>query len=199
MIDELHALVGGERGLHCEACYFGWQQRTRHTLSAGGLSATLGDWAEAYAGWCVPARSKRVRVIKEQTGPGGSCSKSVGYSEEPDQAAGRSIADDRRPGGRVSGPPTPFRTKCSRSFGGKKCLIFANRRADVEEFADLLNEYEECRPAQRILGPPRVPQQRDSRAYRSCDAGERPCSIVCSSTLELGIDVGDIRGGRSTG
>lgn len=190
VIDELHALVGKERGLHLRSLLYRLQQRTGAPFRLLGLSATLGDWADSYAGWLRPEGPQRVHVIQEQNGEKSIRFKIYGYSELADQETDGSNDEpnvDYR-------PPDGILDEMLAGFGGKKCLVFANRRTDVEKFADLLNERCERvgRPKEFLVHHGSLSKEIREHAEASMRE-ERPCSIICSSTLELGIDIGNVQ------
>jgi len=192
VIDELHALVGRERGLHLRSLLFRLRQRIGAPFRLIGLSATLGDWADTYAAWLRPGELNQVRVITEQSGDKSIRFKIYGYSEEPDVETTRPLVDDNDRQDEYR-PPDAVLDEMLAAFGGKKCLIFANRRTDVEKFADLLNERSENlgRPKEFLVHHGSL--SKDIREHTEAAMRERrPCSIVCSSTLELGIDVGSV-------
>jgi ATP-dependent Lhr-like helicase len=80
-----------------------------------------------------------------------------------------------------------------RTFSGKTSLIFANSRAKIEFYADLTRRILE---QQGFPNTFRVHHGSLSKAEREDteDAlrSDRPTSTFCSSTLELGIDVGNV-------
>ncbi len=79
-------------------------------------------------------------------------------------------------------------------FNGRHGLIFANSRNNVEWFADALNHRNE------IAGLPRsylVHHGSVSKHVReeteNLMRGDIPFTTLCSSSLELGIDIGDVQ------
>ncbi|MCV5960777.1 hypothetical protein OFO30_35885, partial [Escherichia coli] len=65
VVDEVHALLSGPRGLHLASLLrrveaLGAPGRTRRV----GLSATIGD-AEAAAAWLRPTAPERVRLLQD--------------------------------------------------------------------------------------------------------------------------------------
>jgi ATP-dependent Lhr-like helicase len=187
VIDELHAFVGRERGLHLRSLLFRLEQRIQHPFRMVALSATLGDWSDTYANWLRPGHAQQVKVVADTGETQSVRFKIYGYgvgghtndiSDSPvlDEQDNEGLFDDMM-----------------RAFGGKKNLIFANRKDQVEWVADALNE--RCRKAGR-------PQEflvhhgsvsKDVREHtEQLMREDTPHTTVCSSTLELGIDIGKV-------
>lgn len=190
VIDEMHCFMGTERGAHLKSLIARIIPVTACPPRLVGLSATIGDFGLA-KNWLCPRSPERVQVI---TGSDGG--KTIKYLikgylrfEDPTLLA---LEDD------AAGPTE---TETDRllardliaSFYGKTALIFANSRARLEFYADL---------ARRLLeqvGRPnlfRIHHGSLSKAERENteDAlrSNTPMATFCSSTLELGIDVGNV-------
>ena len=79
------------------------------------------------------------------------------------------------------------------AFCGRKNLIFCNSRSDVEGLADDLNDALRCagRPAEFLVHHGSL--SREIREHVEEEMrGPRPATVVCTSSLELGIDIGNL-------
>lgn len=78
---------------------------------------------------------------------------------------------------------------------GHNNLIFPNRRQEVEWFADRLRSLCEKDGVPNEFWPHHGSLSKELRqdAERALKAGDPPASAVCTTTLELGIDIGSIR------
>lgn len=192
VIDELHAFLGGERGLHLQSLL----ARLRYTPAAGrpsfrivALSATIGDVGVA----CEFIDRERVDDVVVIRSPPegkelryrlyahvGSSAEQLLEDEETDHAelaTMRQVAQD-------------LVEHCR----GSSNLVFTNAKGDLEIYADL------CRDICRAEGLPDtflVHHGSLSKEIREDAEAEmksgRPRTTLCSSTLELGIDIGSVR------
>ena len=92
-------------------------------------------------------------------------------------------------------PPLPVGISESmfHHFAGKKNLIFANSKSDVEQYADALIAHfrADGRPVEFMVHHGSL--SKESREFTEREMlGRRPKTTVCSSTLELGIDIGNV-------
>lgn len=189
VIDELHAFVGRERGTHLRSLLFRLKQYAESSFRIISLSATLGSDVDPYKKWMRPENPAQVRLISD---PGESKSvhyKIYGYL----QAARQDAEDDPND---VDVPPLedePIIADMVAAFAGSTNLIFANAKSKVEQFADALNE--RCRRSGRVAeflvhhgSLSREIREQTETLMRK----DWPFTAVCSSTLELGIDIGNV-------
>lgn len=195
VIDELHAFIGDERGRQLQSLLARIEHAVGHSIRRVGLSATLGDMNLA-AGFLRPGGADRVTVIRSGQGEGTSISLQVrGYerasqTRSTDQEGDTSEASDRDVLYMHRIAEHIFRT-----LRGHNGLVFGGSRTNVEIYADRL------RAATEALGlPPEFfPHHANlSRSHREfvesrLREGELPTSAICTSTLELGIDIGSIK------
>jgi ATP-dependent Lhr-like helicase len=180
VIDELHAFIGTERGAHLQSLLARLMQGRAVPPRVLALSATLGD-AEAARRWLSPRTPERVRVVTDASG------RDVRYliqgylrpasvDDEPTDEDRRLVAD------------------LTRAFINRTGLIFANSRKQLELLADLAARHAE---QERITNRFRIHHGSLSKAEREAteDAlrSDSPATTFCSSTLELGIDVGNVQ------
>jgi ATP-dependent Lhr-like helicase len=163
--DEIHAFAGDDRGWHLLAVL----ERITRLGGRGpvqrlGLSATVGNPAELLD-WLAGRGARRRRVIAPDAAALTQAEVTLDYVGNLENAA----------------------VLLSRLHRGEKRLVFADSRARVEQLAALLRKRQVATfVSHGSLG---LDQRRQAEA---AFAGRTDCVIVATSTLELGIDVGDL-------
>jgi len=175
VVDEVHAFAGDDRGWHLLAVLERLTRVTGRPIQRVGLSATVGN-PDKLLGWLQGSgRGKRPAVVVA-----------------PDIAAAAA-----RPGG-VASPAGDVELDYVGSVGnaatviaslhrGEKRLVFCDSRQLVEEIGAALRE----RGVTTFLSHASLPLDERHRAEQAF-AEARDCVIVATSTLELGVDVGDL-------
>lgn len=192
IIDELHAFMGSERGAHLRSLLCRLVRRSKLRVRLLGLSATFGpDGKQVVERWLQLQPTDTVQWLEAP-----SSGKKFSY-----QIKGYWRAASE---GKQAQPLGESTTESSESqrlgedllqyLRGKTALIFGNRKAELEVYADLLSG--EC----KRLGLPeciRVHHGSLSKAEReeseAALRSEIPTATFCSSTLEMGIDVGKVK------
>lgn len=164
VIDEVHAFAGDDRGWHLLGVISRLEHLVARPIQRVGLSATVGN-PEGLLGWLSPPERTR-RVLNPLAPP---------TTEEIE------VTLDY-----VGTLPNAAQV-ISQLHRGRKRLVFCDSRARVEELALLLRERRvKTFVSHSSLG---LEERRDAeRAFAEAD----DCVIVATSTLELGIDVGDL-------
>jgi ATP-dependent Lhr-like helicase len=163
VIDEIHALAGTDRGAHLMSVLERVADHSRHDVQRVGLSATVGN-PDALLGWMRGTSTRDGIVI-----------------DPPSAPARRQIAVQ------LDAEPTTLAARAAALATGKKSLFFSESRAMTESIADRMRDrgtdvfvhHSSVSLAERRLAEERF-------------AGGGSAAIVCTSTLELGIDVGDL-------
>lgn len=164
VVDEIHAFAGDDRGWHLLAVAERVRRLAGRDPQRIGLSATVGNATEIL-GWLTRTSAAQGVVI------------------EPDSEGERSteVTVD------YVGSLTNAATVLSRMHRGEKRLVFVDSRARVEELAaDLRDRDVETFVSHGSLG------REERHAAEKAFSESRDCVIVSTSTLELGIDVGDL-------
>jgi ATP-dependent Lhr-like helicase len=190
VVDELHSFIGSARGRQLQSLLHRIELAVRRRIPRIALSATLGDMqlaAEALRpgeadevvlingnedGWKlkVQLRGYRVKPPAPQ--------KDGGQGDQPEELEGDSarMVDD-----------------LYAALHGESNLVFANSRRSVEECTDKLRRKSEDErvPNEFFAHHGNLSKEIREDAEQRLKSG-RPTSVICTSTLELGIDIGDV-------
>jgi ATP-dependent Lhr-like helicase len=198
VIDELHAMLDTERGIHLRSLMNRLEISTKRRVRRVGLSATLGDMSLARA-YLRPSDPDAVELLKSESEGqalklqirgyrvGEGLSSVADENEERDPAE----TDDQAAAGSSERVITEHIFDTLR---GTQNLVFAGSRQSVEVYADMLTRMSEEQALPNEFYPHHANLSREHRAFvekRLKDATE-PTTAVCTSTLELGIDIGDV-------
>ena len=162
IVDELHAFVESERGVHLKMLLHRMDRLTKRKIQRIGLSATTGNPREILH-WLSDGRHAAELVIV----PTPPQEKQFLFVVEPEES-------DRI-------------DALVRIVAGKKALVFVSSRSGAEQLVkacggrvrNLHIHHSSISPATRKLA---------EEAFNSQDGA----CIICTSTLELGIDIGDL-------
>ncbi|WP_330232096.1 DEAD/DEAH box helicase [Nocardia sp. NBC_00508] len=173
VVDEVHAFAGDDRGWHLLAVLERLQRVTGGPIQRVGLSATVGNPQELLA-WLQGS----------------------GAGSRP----GRVVAPDMPTDGKPAASPPPGEVELdyvgslanaakviAALHRGEKRLVFCDSRRQVEQLGAALR----AREVTVFLSHASLSPDERARAERAF-AEARDCVIVATSTLELGIDVGDL-------
>ena len=165
IIDEIHAFAGDDRGWHLLAVLERIGRLAGRELQRIGLSATVGnpeELLEWMAGHCGGSR----RVLNPQAqAPAAETDVRLDYVGSLQNSA---IVN-------------------SRLHRGEKRLVFCDSRARVEELGNELRRL----GVSTFLSHSSLSAE-ERRSAEEAFAEAQDCVIVATSTLELGIDVGDL-------
>lgn len=188
VIDELHAFIGTERGKQLQSIMHRLELAIGRTVPRIGLSATIGDISIG-AEFLRPGAAAKVALV--QTGAHGNTLKvQLRSYQEPIPVPGKDHDEgDQQKISKVGIAAHIFETS-----RGKNNLIFPNSRSEVETYTNLLRGY--CQQ----LGVPveywphhgNLSKQAREETESALKDKTKPNSAVCTSTLELGIDIGEI-------
>jgi ATP-dependent Lhr-like helicase len=167
VIDEVHALAGSDRGAHLMSVLERIARLSRHDLQRVGLSATVGN-PDAILGWLQGSSSRHSQVV-----------------DPPKPPSRRQLLVVHRPELRL------LARDAARMAQGQKSLFFCQSRSITEKVAETMRRagttvfvhHSAVSKEERLLA--------EETFHRGAEGGTGAC-IVCTSTLELGIDVGDL-------
>jgi len=167
VVDEVHAFAGDDRGWHLLAVLERLGAIAGRPLQRIGLSATVGN-AEALLAWLQGGSAGRQRpqtVVAPHLSASAPPELTLDYVGNVGNAA----------------------TVVSALHVGEKRLVFADSRKTVEALAVRLREHQ----VDTYVSHSSLSVDERRRA-ETAFAEARDCVIVSTSTLELGIDVGDL-------
>ncbi|PWU59500.1 ATP-dependent helicase [Micromonospora globispora] len=173
VVDEVHAFAGDDRGWHLLAVLERLSRVAGRPVQRVGLSATVGN-PDALLTWLQGSgrESRAARVVAPDLAP----------------TATASVA---RPAGEVEldyvGSVHNAAKVIAALHRGEKRLVFCESRALVEELGQRLRALD----VTTFLSHASLSVDERRRAEEAF-AQERDCVIISTSTLELGIDVGDL-------
>ncbi|MEU3618433.1 DEAD/DEAH box helicase [Streptomyces sp. NPDC006872] len=184
VVDEVHAFAGDDRGWHLLAVLERLERVTGRPIQRVGLSATVGNPAELLH-WLQGAGvgSRPGQVVA----PGVHLPATDG-SGRGDKA---NAEPSSRPAGEVEldyvGSLDNAAKLIAALHRGEKRLVFCDSRRQVEELGAALR----AREVTVFLSHASLSVDERARSEQAF-AEARDCVIVSTSTLELGIDVGDL-------
>jgi len=162
IIDELHAFVESERGVHLKVLLDRMDHITKRQVQRIGLSATAGNPEEVLA-WLSDDRHK-AELVTISSPPK---EKQFQFIVEPEER-------DRI-------------NALARIVEGKKALVFVNSRSVAEKLMKAsAGRIRNLHIHHSSLSP--ATKKTSEEAFTSQDGA----CIICTSTLELGIDIGDL-------
>lgn len=193
VIDEMHVFLDDPRGKQLQSVLHRVDIASGASPVRVGLSATLADQDAARA-FLRPLDPARVDVLPP--GPGGPPIKLQlrGYVRPANFKQARQADHD----GEVAAPVDPADAGITRhlfeTHRGHRSLIFAGSRASVETTTVQLSEMGEAAgvPEEFFAHHGNLSREHREHAEQRMKDRSRPASIVCTTTLELGIDVGEI-------
>ena len=162
IIDELHAFVESERGVHLKVLLDRMDHITKRKVQRIGLSATAGNPKEVLA-WLSDGRHK-AELVTISSPPKEKQFLFIVEPEEKDRV-----------------------NALARIVEGKKALVFVNSRSDAEKLMKVsAGRIRNLHIHHSSLSP--ATKKTSEEAFSSQDCA----CIICTSTLELGIDIGDL-------
>ncbi|NUV53528.1 DEAD/DEAH box helicase [Streptomyces coelicolor] len=185
VVDEVHAFAGDDRGWHLLAVLERLERVTGRPIQRIGLSATVGN-PHQLLHWLQGAKAgdRTGRVVA----PGVHLPSTGAEAERGEQTT---EAPSRRPDGAVEldyvGSLDNAAKLIAALHRGEKRLVFCDSRRQVEELGAALR----AREVTVFLSHASLSVDERTRSEQAF-AEARDCVIVSTSTLELGIDVGDL-------
>ncbi|MEK7325478.1 MAG: DEAD/DEAH box helicase, partial [Chloroflexota bacterium] len=171
VVDEVHSFLESDRGAQLRCQLERLSEYAQSRPRRVGLSATVGDFEMAKR-WLNPTRPDRVRLINP---PGATASIKFSHLHF--------IADET---------PPELIDDLYTLTRDRKTLIFCNSRAEVETITAELNAL--CRRDKReeryLPHHGSINKEVREAAEARMQDKHRAASVVCTSTLELGIDIG---------
>lgn len=199
VIDELHSFLSSARGAQLQSLLNRVELVLRRQVPRIGLSATLGDLGAA-ATFLRPTNPDEVVIIAAPSDGQELQLQLRGYRQVAPaitkktaaklEAAGETIVvEDITDGDKLEIAEHIYRT-----LRGSDNLVFANARSSVEIYADLLRRRSEADRVADEFFPHHGSLSKDAREDVELMLNDRtrPATAVCTSTLEMGIDIGTV-------
>jgi ATP-dependent Lhr-like helicase len=164
VVDEIHAFAGDDRGWHLLSILERLGFRAERVMQRIGLSATVGNLEELLEWLAGSAPGDRV-VLAPKVAPASPVDLTIDAVGTLRNAA----------------------IVISRMHRGEKRLVFCDSRSKVEDLASQLRALE----VQTFVSHSSLSLDERRRAEEAFASGQ-DCVIVATSTLELGVDVGDL-------
>ena len=198
VVDELHAFIGTERGRQLQSLMHRMDVAAKRRVPRVALSATLGD-LDLASEFLLPRRGGEVERITSSA-LGREVKMQVrGYRITRPQMGESKAAAAERAGDSVeleqmlTGDDLEISRHLYETLRGGTHLVFANRRVEVERFADLLRRRAERARLPNEFWPHHGSLSREIREESEERLqGTRPATVVATTTLELGIDIGAV-------
>jgi ATP-dependent Lhr-like helicase len=193
VVDEVHAFAGDDRGWHLLAMLERLTHLIGRPLQRVGLSATIGNPADLLS-WLQGAhpggRPARI-VVPEPASEAAPDSPAAAPDPAAQGGGSRGDAAGPEPAGDIELDHVQTlenaATVIAGLHAGAKRLVFCEARRTVEELGQLLRG----RGVTTFLSHASLSSDERRRAEQAFTEA-RDCVIVSTSTLELGIDVGDL-------
>ncbi|WP_406384033.1 DEAD/DEAH box helicase [Streptomyces sp. NBC_00117] len=185
VVDEVHAFAGDDRGWHLLAVLERLERVTGRRIQRIGLSATVGN-PDQLLHWLqgAGAGNRTGQVVA----PGVQLSPAPGVAGHDGTDPARQLP---QPAGEVEldyvGSLDNAAKLIAALHRGEKRLVFCDSRAQVEQLGAALR----AREVTVFLSHASLSVDERTRSEQAF-AEARDCVIVSTSTLELGIDVGDL-------
>ncbi|MFD8383141.1 DEAD/DEAH box helicase [Streptomyces sp. NPDC059679] len=183
VVDEVHAFAGDDRGWHLLAVLERLERVAGRPIQRIGLSATVGN-PQRLLTWLqgTHADNRPGRVVSPGVPVGTSASEPLGPSAD---------TPNTHPAGDIEldyvGSLDNAAKLIAALHKGEKRLVFCESRRQVEQLGAALR----ARDVKVFLSHASLSADERARSEEAFAEG-RNCVIVATSTLELGIDVGDL-------
>jgi ATP-dependent helicase Lhr and Lhr-like helicase len=194
VIDEMHSFIGSERGRQLQSLMHRVERVVGQCVIRVGLSATLGDMSLA-AEFLRPGHGESVQLIQSDSKDQDVKLQIRGYVK-PAFAEGEVeevLEDDTDL--QPSADALAIASDLFQALRGDKNLIFINSRRQVERYADLLRymSIERRVPNEFLPHHGSLAKELRQEAEDALKAEDRPSNVICTMTLEMGIDVGSVK------
>lgn len=182
VVDELHAFIGSDRGKQLQSLMRRIECVIDRRVPRVGLSATLGD--PTLAATFLRPEGPSATIVQSKSGDQQLLVQLRGYVSEPlrEAEAEAQVYDS-------------MADHLFKVLRGSNNLMFPNSRNRVEYFSDLLRRRCEREGIPNEFWPHHGSLSRQIRAdtEAALKAGNRPATAICTTTLELGIDIGAVK------
>ncbi|GAA0976281.1 hypothetical protein GCM10009555_035590 [Acrocarpospora macrocephala] len=199
VIDELHSFLGTARGAQLQSLMHRLDLAVRRRVPRIGLSATLGDMSAA-ADFLRPGKGSGVTTIVSGSDGQELRLQVRGYiaaapTLNPRARAAHELNEDAvSVDDFSSGDNLEIADHLFGTLRGTHNLVFANSRTAVETYTDLLSRRCDAAAVPNEFVPHHGNLSKDIREHTESRLRDRtqPVTAICTSTLEMGIDIGSV-------
>ena len=197
VVDELHSFLSTPRGAQLQSLLSRVELAIRRRPPRIGLSATLGDMNAAKR-YLRPTNPTNVLVIGSESDQQSLSLQVRGYRIGSQMFGGLQQSAIDTNGANVSaevgGGHLEIADHLYRTLRGTDNLVFANARREVEIYADLLARRCERERVPNEFFPHHGSLAKEVRETVEAKLKDRnqPVTAICTSTLEMGIDIGSV-------
>lgn len=185
VVDELHAFLDNERGIHVRSLLTRLELSVGHQIRRIGLSATLSEM-NLIRKYLRPENPNEVEVLEDTSSDFWLKAQIQAYLDSKKNELETEDMDENSARNAVV-------QHLFNHLRGKRNLIFAGSRANVELYSDALRVLSEKKRFPLEFLPHHASLSREHRMDLEERLRNHPATTaVCTSTLELGIDIGDI-------
>jgi ATP-dependent Lhr-like helicase len=190
VIDELHAFVGTQRGAQLQSQLHRLERALGTQPRRIGLSATIGN-IDVAAAFLSPAAPGEVAIVDCSDEPFDLRLQLRGYVNQRPGPGDARVPDGSEGGDAIF----EITDDLYQALRGSNNLIFANARNRVEQIADILTRRCESEHRPNEFWPHHGNLSKEVREDAEIRIRDpyTPATIVCTSTLELGIDIGAVK------
>ena len=177
VIDELHSFIGTERGKQLQSLLSRIEHVTRRHIPRIAMSATFSDYdavkyflrSDGSMLCAIPPKGESNHEIKILV-------KEYIASKDADVTV-------------------PISQEIYNNLRGSNNLVFTNNRAEAEEYAVQLSDMceEKGVPNEFRVHHGSISKIERESVERDLQKGEHPVTAFCTSTLELGVDIGKVK------
>jgi ATP-dependent Lhr-like helicase len=195
LIDELHAFLQGPRGLHVASLLRRIDAVSSAPARRIGLSATIGDLKQA-AAWLRPSDPANVEILKAKSDAPELRLQVRGYREPPDlDDQDRAEVEEPAPRHANRVALDNISDHLFETLRGANNLVFGGSRRTVEATADRLRRRSERANVPNEFFPHHGSLSKSLREEleERLKAANLPTTAICTSTLELGVDIGSVQ------
>lgn len=184
VVDEVHSFIGTPRGKQLQSLLHRIEKANGEWTPRIALSATIGD-LDMTAEFLRPNGEENVEIV--EPGDAGQEIRLLvkGYEQRNSDTAEE---DDEEPSGTV----VDIAEHIFETLRGQDNLVFTNRRGDVELYTDLLKRLSEESGVPNEFHAHHGSLSKEIReaSERALKNANSPATVACTTTLELGIDIG---------
>lgn len=199
VVDELHSFIGTERGRQLQSLLSRIEKAVDRVVPRVGLSATLGEMNLA-ADFLRPGDSNRVEILESKESAQELKVLVKGYVDATSlitkalKGAGPKVQPTA---GEMGGDSLGIEAICAHLFKtlrGSNNLVFPNSRNRVEAISDLLRRQCEVERVPNEFWPHHGSLAKELREETEAALKDktRATTAICTTTLELGIDIGAV-------